>query len=349
PDWAVSWGKRLAFADQASTYVGTPADARKRVEGLAVEIRGEGAGPSDAAILAGTYKFLTVLKQNPLFTLLPAEQRQNFDGVRSYFQARQTPEAWAAESAPAPARAPPASPDLSAARRYINAIMGGVRAPTEREADSLLGDWLDENGIPRSSPRAAAVRQALVPGKAQTEADVASKLAPILRRHSALLIRLAAHHGVTVPYVESVIVKRGLLQYLGDIPDASLEGQIEMSLANAELERAVFSYPDNEQGELMRAVAGVMGVKGGKSVEEVARDGVFLYADFGAGKFLRGYASRDPDIQLHTIAFYVTRKDGKWRVDGYRQKNSSRMSDASYIEALKAWLRAGGIPSSDFL
>ena len=354
PDWAVSWGKKLAFADQSSTYVGSLADARQRVSGLAVEIRaqleaiGKGPGPSNEVILAGTYKFLTVLKQNPLFLLLPAEQRANFDGVRTYFSKRQTPEAWAAASAPAPARAPPVSPDIDAARRYINGIFGGVRAPTEREADSLIGDWLEENGIPKASPRAEAVRQALVPGKAQTEAGVASKLTPALRRHSQLLVRIAAERHITVPYIESVMAKRGLLNDLDMVPDDQLENQIEMALINAELQRAVASYPDNEQGDLMRAVAGTMGTKGGKSVEEVARDGVFLYADFNGGKFIRGYASRDPDVQLHTIAFYVTRKDGKWRVDGYRQKKSSQISDASYIDALKTWLRAGGIPSSDF-
>lgn len=354
-EWALAWGQNLAFADQSSTYVGSLADARKRVEGLAVEIRaqlqavGKGPGPTDEMMLAGSFKFLSVLKQNPLFALLPPEERKNFEAVLSYFQARQTPEAWQAESAPAPARAPPVNPDLEAARRYIKGIFGGVRAPTEREADSLLGDWLEENGIPKDSPRAAAVRRDLVPGKASAEAGVAAKLAPKLRRHAALLIRIAAENKVAVPFVEAVMVKRGLLRDLDAIPDSSLESQIEMALTNDALERAVARYPDNEQGNLMRGVAGTMATKGGKSVEEVARDGVFLYADFNGSQFLRGYASRDPDIQLHTIAFYVTRKDGKWRIDGYRQKKSSRTSDASYIDALKAWLRKGGIPPSDLL
>lgn len=349
PDWAVSWGKRLAFADQASTYTGSAADAVRRVRGLAVEIRGKGAGPSDAVILAGTYKFLTVLRQNPLFALLPEEQRANFEAVRSHFESRQTPEAWSAGDAPMPSRAPPASPDIASARRYVNGIFGGVRAPTEREIDSLVGDWLEENGIAAGSPRAAAVRQALAPGKAQAESDAAAKLHPKLRRHAGLLLKIAAANRTTVAAVEAVIAKRGLLRNIDAVPDEQLENQIEMAMTNAELERAVAGYPDNEQGSLMRGIAGAMAAKGGKSVEEVARDGVFLYADFNGSRFTRGYASRDPDIQQHTIAFYVTRKDGKWRVDGYRQKKSSRTSDASYIDALKAWLRAGGVPSSDFL
>jgi len=353
PAWAMAWGKRLAFADQTATYIGTPADARHHVEGLALEIRTQleaiGAkGPSDEVILAGTYKFLSALKQSPEFALLPAHLRDNFDGVRAYFEKKQTPEAWAAESAPMPARAPPVSPDLASAKRYINSIFAGSRVPTERESDSLLGDWLDENGIPRDSARAAKVRESLIPSKAKADADVAAKLNPALRRHAALLIRIAAERKVSVPYVEDVIIKRGLLQYLADIPDANLEAQIELALTNAELEGAVSKYPDNAQGELMRSVAGAMGAKGGKSVEEVARDGVFLYADFRGGSFLRGFASRDPDIQKHTIAFYVTRQDGKWRVDGYRQSAHGKASDQSYIDGLKAWLRAGGLPSSDF-
>jgi hypothetical protein len=354
-DWAVTWGKNLAFADQSSTYVGSLADARKRVEGLAVEIRaqlqaiGKGPGPTDEMMLAGSFKFLSILKQNPLFALLPPEERKNFDTVLSYFQARQTPEAWTAESAPAPARAPPVNPDLAAARRYINGIFGGVRAPTEREADSLLGDWLDEVGIPRDSQRARDVRAALVPGKARAEADLSYQLIAPLRPHAALIMRLAAEHGVSAIHVESVIVNRGLHKHVGSLSPAQLEDQVTTAIVNAEIESAASAYPDNAQGDLMRGVAGAMTTKGGKSVEEVARDGVFLYADFNGNQFLRGYASRDPDIQLHTIAFYVTRKDGKWRVDGYRQKKSSRVSDTTYIDALKAWLRKGGVPSSDLL
>jgi len=354
-DWAVTWGKNLAFADQASTYVGTPAEARKRVEGLALEIRaqlqsiGEAHGPSDGMILAGSFKFLSVLKQNPLFALLPPEERKNFDAVLSYFESRQTPEAWTAESAPAPARAPPADPDLAAARRYIKGIFGGVRAPTERETDSLLGDWLDEEGIPRDSQRAKDVRAALVPRKTQAETNLSYTLIAPLRPHAAMIMRLAAEHGVAPIHVESVIVNRGLHKHVGSLTAAQLEDQIVTALTNEEIESAARAYPDNAQGDLMRGVASAMVSKSGKSVEEVARDGVFLYADFNGSQFLRGYASRDPDVQLHTIAFYVTRKDGKWRIDGYRQKKSSRTSDATYIDALKAWLRKGGIPSSDLL
>lgn len=352
--WALAWGRTLAFADQSSTYVGSTADARRRVEGLALEIRaqleavGKGPGPSDADMLAGSYKFLSVLKANPLFALLPRAQQDNFDAVLGYFQARQTPQAWAAEDAPAPSRAPPANPDVESARRFIKGIMAGLREPTERETDSLLADFFDEQGIPKNSPRAVAVRQALVPGKTSNESAVAAALDPALRRHAPLLIRLAAEHGLTVAQVESVIAKRGLLQYIRSIPDAQLENQIELALAVAQLEGAVAGYPDNAQGELMRSVASAMTSKSGKSVEEVARDGVFLYADFSGSRYLRGFVSRDPDIQGHTIAFYITRRDGKWRVDGYRQKKLSRTADDVYIGGLKSWLRSGGVPLSDF-
>ncbi len=354
PDWALTWGKRLAFADQSSTYVGSLEQALKRVEGLAVEIRaqlaaiGKGPGPSDEIILAGTAKFLGALKKDPLFALLPDEQRKNFDGVLAYFQTRQTPESWKDRSRPLPARGPPFALDVAAARRYIDDVMGGVRSPTEREADSLIGDWLDEKGIPRDSARALEVRKRLVPGKAGTEAEVVSKLHPSLRRHSALLFRVAQERGVTVPYIESVLRERGMLAMLGQIPDSRLEGQIHMALTKEELKRAVSGYPVNDQGMLMRGIAGEMGVKGGKSVEEVARDGVFLYSDFTGLRFLRGFASRDPDIQSHTIAFYITREDGKWRINGYRQRDQGKTSDAAYVNALKLWLIQGGIPESDF-
>lgn len=353
PDWAVSWGKKLAFADQISTYVGSAEDARRRVEGLALEKRlesqalGKGPGPSDAVMLSGSYKFLSFLKQNPLFALLPGEQSRNFDAVLKYFEARQTPEAWAPAKVPPPARAPPKSPDLEAARRYINGIMGGLRAPTERETDALLGEWLDENSIPRGSPRAVAVRQALAPGKAASDADATAKLHPKLRPHAALLLRISAERRVPVARIEAVMVKRGLLNYLGEIGPEYLENQVVQALENDEIDRAVANYPDNPQGDLMRGVANTMTAKGGKSVEEIARDGVFLYADFAGGRFMRGYASRDPDIQLHTMAFYVTRKEGRWHIAGYRQKANTRTSDATYIEALKSWLKSGGIPGSD--
>ncbi|UPT75302.1 MAG: HD domain-containing protein [Elusimicrobiota bacterium] len=77
PGWALAWGKRLAFSDQVSTYVGSLEQAKKRVRGLALEIRaqvealGKGPGPSDEAMLAGSFKFLNVLRQSPEFDLLP--------------------------------------------------------------------------------------------------------------------------------------------------------------------------------------------------------------------------------------------------------------------------------------
>ncbi len=353
PEWALAWGKKLSFSDQISTYVSSIDMARDRVTGFAHEKRleaaalGKGPGLTDAQMLAGTFKFLNFLKQNPNFALLTPDQRENFDAVLKYFESRQTPEAWASESSPVPARAPPVNPDLASAQRYIKGIFGGVRAPTERESDSLLGDWLDEKGIPRDSNRAREVRAALLPAKTKAEADVTYKLVAPLRRHSALIIRIAAQRRVSVIHVESVIVNRGLLQYLDSMSESQFEEQIGLALNSAELEAAVSKYPDNAQGELMRGVASAMSTKGGKSVEEVARDGVFLYADFNGGTFLRGYASRDPDIQSHTIAFYVTRKGDQWQIDGYRQNKSGRMSDASYIDALKAWLRAGRIPAAD--
>lgn len=352
PGWALAWGKRLAFSDQISTYVGSLEQAKARVRGLALEIRaqleaiGKGPGPTDEVMLAGSFKFLDVLKQSPEFALLPAEQRKNFALVLDYFQSRQTPESWKNDGVPPPARAPPASPDLEAARRYIREIMGS-RAPTEREADALLGDWLEEQGIPRGSPRAADVRAGLLPSRAAAEADATSKLRPELRRHAAVIIKLAAEYKQTPAGVEAMLARSGLLGHLDIIPDDQFETQARMALDRAELARAVKNYPETEQGELMRAVADTMGTRGGKSVEEVARDGVFVYSDFVSGKPIRAYVSRDPDIRTSLVAFYVTRRDGRWNIGVYRQNRQTRTSDATFEDSFKAWLRAGRVPPGD--
>ncbi|UPT75301.1 MAG: hypothetical protein M0D55_06285 [Elusimicrobiota bacterium] len=225
------------------------------------------------------------------------------------------------------------------------------RAPTEREADALLGDWLDEKGIPRGSPRAAGVRAALLPARAASDADVAAKLNPKLRRFSSILIRIAAEHKMTVAAVEAVLVKRGLLEYVDDIPTSRFEHQVELALRSDELARAVENYPDNAQGETMRSVATAMSARGGKSVEEVARDGVFLYADFygaSAGAPSGLVATRDPDIQAPMVAFYLKHEGGRWIIGVYRQnKRAPQRSDAAYVDALKAWLIKGGIPARD--
>lgn len=352
PAWALDWGRRLAFADQSSTYVGSLEQARARVAGLAVEIRaqleaiGKGPGPSDEVMLAGSAKFLSVLKQNPLFSMLPAEQAKNFDAVYSYFEERQTPEAWTSEKSPVPARAPPESADLVSARRYIKDIMQ-KRVPTEREIDSLLGDWLKEAGIREGSPRHLAVRAALVPQKTSDDAVTASRLDPRIRHRAALLIRLAAEHGTTAEKLEAMLKRRGLFDDATTLRSDLLEQQIAIGLHSEELRAAVVGYPDTDAGELMRAVSQAMRARGGKSVEEIARDGVFVYADLASAKLARMSVSRDPDGKQQAVVYYVTRDEGRWVIDVYRQNRQTGLGDASLVAKLKAYLVDGGVPEAD--
>jgi hypothetical protein len=83
-------------------------------------------------------------------------------------------------------------------------------------------------------------------------------------------------------------------------------------------------------------------------VEEVARDGVFAYVDFAGPAVLRAAAGRDPDVRAFQMVFYVTRRDGRWRIDGYRQNKDMRRGDAELERNFKTWLTAGGVPKADF-
>ena len=93
-------------------------------------------------------------------------------------------------------------------------------------------------------------------------------------------------------------------------------------------------------------------VRSGKSIEEVSRDGVFVYADFN-GRSVTGVSSgRDPDPQTPNVLFYVRFEEDKWRIDVYRQNRGRGFqggSDASFVEAFQQWLVSGGVPRADFL
>jgi hypothetical protein len=245
-----------------------------------------------------------------------------------------------------PARAPPVTLDLDAARRFIAVIMG-KRAPTEREVDALLTDWLEQEGIPNTSPRAVAIRSHLVPGISQEQAQVASRLRPELRRHAAMLMRLATEHKTTVARIEEMLERRGLLAIARTLPAEQLEGQVLIQLKYEELQAAVAHYPRNEAGTLMRSIASNMATKSGNSIEEIARAGVFVYADFKGSQFLRATSGRNPDDRSMAMVFYVTRVDGKWRFDGYRQNRITSLTDPQLVTEIKQWLNSGGIPAGD--
>ena len=348
-NFGLVWGRRLAFVDQSSTYLGDVDGAKRRVEGLAHEIRaqleslGKGPGPTDAQILAGTGKFLAVLRQNPNFSLLPADLQGRFDAVEAHFAARQTPEAWTASAAPVPARAPP---DVEAAKRYVRSIAAGIKL-NERQTDGLLEQFFEEHGISASSARADAVRREMLPSKVAAEDQALAHLSPSLQRHRGVLLKLAAERKTTPAAIEAVLTRRGVLREIAGLGDTAFERQADLTLGRDELERAVAGYPDNAQGELMRGVASNMATASGKSVEEVARDGVFAYVDFAGATVQRATSGRDPDVRASQVVFYVTRRDGRWRIDGYRQNRDTGRVDAELAKNLKNWLTAGGVPAKD--
>lgn len=346
-DWGMVWGRRLAFADQIATYVATPEQARRRVQGLAAEIRGPNeTAPSDADVLAGTGKFLHILRDNPQFALLPKADQARFQSVLAYFSARPTPDLWQDAAAPAAARAPPASPDAAAARRYIRSIAAGISLD-DRQTDALLGDYFSENGIPPGSARAAAVRRDLLPSRVAAEDAATSTLTPALQRHRAAILQLAAEYGTTPAGVQAALARRGEPAAYAALSPAAFERQADLALRRDALARAVAGYPQNSAGDLMRRIADAMTVRAGKSVEEVARDGVFVYADFSGLSLTHASVGRDPDVRSAQIVFYATRHDGRWRFDGYRQNRPQGRGDADYVAALERWLVAGGVPARD--
>lgn len=78
--WIAEWGRRLAFWDKISTYLGPRDVARKRVAGLVREFRRSGELSKDG-FRDMSLKFLTGLRRDPLFDYLPPEDRARFDIV----------------------------------------------------------------------------------------------------------------------------------------------------------------------------------------------------------------------------------------------------------------------------
>ena len=239
-----------------------------------------------------------------------------------------------------------AAPDLADARRYVRSIAAGI-ALNERQTDGLLTQYFEERGIPPGSERAEAVRRALLPAKVAAEDAAAAGLSSGLKRRRAVLLRMAADRGMTPAAIEAVLERAGVLADLEGVDDETFERQADRSLDRAELRAAVAGYPRNVQGDFMRALADNMATPSGKSVEEVARAGVFAYVDFSGGRVVRATSGRDPDVGSVQALFYVTRSGRAWRLDGYRQNRRTGKSDAELARALKEWLISGGVPARD--
>ncbi len=191
------------------------------------------------------------------------------------------------------------------------------------------------------------MRRELLPARVASEDAATAPLNPALQRHRAAILQLAAEYGLTPAGVQAALSRRADLTVYAALSPAAFERQADLALRRDALERAVAGYPAGAAGDLMRGVAQTMAVQGGKSVEEVARDGVFVYADFSGLTLVHSSVGRDPDVRSAQMVFYVTRRDGRWRFDGYRQNRPQGRGDEDYIAALKRWLVAGSIPPRD--
>lgn len=88
--WVPEWGRRLAYWDQISTYLDSTEKARRRVAGLARELRAAARKPLDMSEISE--RFLSGLRRDPLFEYLPLEDRRRFDAaLESFARARSIP------------------------------------------------------------------------------------------------------------------------------------------------------------------------------------------------------------------------------------------------------------------
>lgn len=85
--WISEWGRRLSYWDRISTYLHPLARARRRVAGLGRELRAQNGGlPPAVDLRAMSRSFLLELRADPLFTYLPAADRDRFDAVLADFE-----------------------------------------------------------------------------------------------------------------------------------------------------------------------------------------------------------------------------------------------------------------------
>jgi hypothetical protein len=85
--WIRQWGRRLAYWDQIASYLETRELARRRVAGLARELRAL-RGPGRVGDMNElSRRFLARLRRDALFHYLPAGDRRRFDAVLKAFAA----------------------------------------------------------------------------------------------------------------------------------------------------------------------------------------------------------------------------------------------------------------------
>lgn len=81
--WIPEWGRRLAYWDQIASYLDSADKARRRVAGLARELRADKRKPLGMSEISS--RFLAGLRRDPLFEYLPLEDRRRFDAALASF------------------------------------------------------------------------------------------------------------------------------------------------------------------------------------------------------------------------------------------------------------------------
>ncbi|MBI4051534.1 MAG: hypothetical protein HY400_03420, partial [Elusimicrobia bacterium] len=98
--------------------------------------------------------------------------------------------------------------------------------------------------------------------------------------------------------------------------------------------------PQNPQSDFMRQVEAHMGVKYGKSPEEISRSGVFAYVEIHGNQPKILEVARTPDAYMgkpNVVQYYITLENTGWKIGGQER----------YAPQLKAWLKQG-IPDITF-
>ncbi len=352
--WAQTWRLRLRLADKIASYVGSREYARRQALGLANEIRNgiaaatgkPAAQPTDEAILQGTPGFLAALKSDAHYGAVPADLRTSFESVVENFS---QPAAAAAKPAVLPSVAARAPPDLlESARRYVASIMG-ARKPTDRETEVLLEDFFAARKISPASAEGRRVRAALMPSLSAAQAQAAGLLDPALRRHAAAFLAASREYGLSPKNIQDILRARGKVGQVASLNNRdSVDDAIHAAVQNFRMDRTVLEYPDNAQGRFMRGLVSSIQVKTGKSVEEIARAGAFAYVNFWGRNVRDASSGRDPDPNEPDMLFYIEFHDGRFRIGGYRQNKRFRQGgpDSGWVDVLKDWLTAGGVPES---
>ncbi len=244
------------------------------------------------------------------------------------------------------------TPDAKGARHYIRGIMGS-QTPTDAETAALLEDYMSAKGIAPASKRGRALRLELLASMLKAQEEAVAQLDPRLRSSGPSILEAAKKYGASPAHIEETVKKRGLTRILaGTNSKEQADRILDSVLTQERFDLLLARYPRNQQGDLMRDVANNMLSRSGKSIEEISRDGVFVYADFNGRSLTHASAGRDPDLSSPNVIFYVRFEDNKWRINVYRQNYGHEWqggADSLFVKAFQHWLTLGDVPSADII